>query len=71
MVSMSSQIVHTDEGRCCMITVQFDIHEQHNSYTILIDGAAFCTASNDDDGFKLMAAIAILEAKGALKNEKN
>ena len=70
MVSMSSQIAHTDKGRC-MITVEFDIHEHHNSYTILIDGAAFCTASNDNDGFKLMAAIAILEAKGALKNEKN
>ena len=54
-----------------MITVEFDIREQHNTYTILIDGAAFCTASNDNDGFKLMAAIAILEAKGALKNEKN
>ena len=44
-----------------MLTVQFEVAAQHNAYTILIDGTAYCTTSNDDDGLKLMIAVALLK----------
>ena len=53
-----------------MTTLQFEVAAQHHSYTILIDGTAFCTTSNDDDGLKLMIAVAILQAKEG-NNAKN
>lgn len=66
MVSMSSQTALIDNY--IMITLQFELATKHNSYTILVDGNAFCTALNDYDGLKLMIALETLKAK---QNEKN
>ena len=44
-----------------MLTVQFEVGINQNSYTILVDGKIYCTTSNDDDGLKLMIAVALLK----------
>ena len=53
-----------------MTTLQFEVGINHNSYIIYVDGNKFCTTSNDDDGLKLMIAVAILQAKEG-NNAKN
>lgn len=44
-----------------MLTLQFEVGTKQNSYTILVDGNEYCTTTNDEDGLKLMIAVALLK----------
>ena len=50
-----------------MLTLQFEVGTNQNSYTILVDGHKYCNTSNDDDGLKLMIAVAILKGNHETK----
>lgn len=48
-----------------MISIEFEVGDKTNTYTVLCDGIPLCYTTNDDDGMKLMIAVARMERSHA------